>query len=287
MKRRMAAIASFLLMLNGVFPMLPTDGGERILRAQAQDGAADPVSGTWKGDALVGGTQRQALNVTLKYDGTSLSGLVTGPRYPGDVVAGTFDTATGALRFEVVVRDEAKSRVVFEGKIAGEVATGTVMLGGQQGGTFSLARGAAAAAAAAPPPVPSDDATRAVLQKSFADVSGHVMRAAELVPADKYTYRPATSVRTFGQLVAHIADSYAYYCATAGGQTVDWTDAVEKSAADKTALLQKLKQATDACKTTYATGQPGVLVETVAHTNLHYGNMITYLRMLGLVPPSS
>ena len=126
------------------------------------------------------------------------------------------------------------------------------------------------------------------LQHGFTEVSGWVTKAAELVPADKYSYRPVASVRTFGQLIGHIADGYTYYCTTASGKKVQWSDAIEKGTTDKAALVQKLKQATDACNATYvATSQAGQLMANIAHTNLHYGNIITYMRMLGLVPPSS
>jgi uncharacterized damage-inducible protein DinB len=115
-----------------------------------------------------------------------------------------------------------------------------------------------------------------------------VARAAELVPADKYSYRPAPNVRTFGQLVAHVIDGYQYYCARGAGRAAEWTDTVEKGAVDKIAIVQRLKQAGDACTPAYATGgQIAPLMENVGHTSLHYGNMITYMRMLGLTPPSS
>ena len=143
-----------------------------------------------------------------------------------------------------------------------------------------------AATLAAQQPAGNDAA--AALRKSFNEVSGHVARAADLVPADKYGYRPAQSVRTFGQLIAHIADSYNYYCAQAAGRNVEWADPIEKGPTDKATLIPKLKQALDGCTGAYGgTGQTAALIDNLGHTNLHYGNIITYMRMLGLVPPSS
>jgi hypothetical protein len=95
-------------------------------------------------------------------------------------------------------------------------------------------------------------------------------------------------VRTFGQLVAHIADSHNYYCARAMGNRVEWSDAIEKGTTTKAGLVQKLKESITGCAAGYAgAGQLGPLTENYGHTSLHYGNMITYIRMLGLVPPSS
>jgi uncharacterized damage-inducible protein DinB len=131
------------------------------------------------------------------------------------------------------------------------------------------------------------DSAKAV-QFGFAEVSGWVSKAADLVPSDKYTYRPTSTVRTYAQIIAHIADAYGYYCARAAGKSVQWSDAIEKGATDKATLAPKLAQALDSCNAVYAgTGDIGQLMANVAHTNLHYGNLITYIRMLGMVPPSS
>ncbi len=135
---------------------------------------------------------------------------------------------------------------------------------------------------------PGANDAAAALRESFAEVSGYVTKAAALVPPDKYTYQPTKTVRTFGQLIGHIIDGYNYFCAAAAGRKVEWSDAVEKGSTDKATLLQKLKQSTDTCTATYkGSGQTGELLKNISHTNLHYGNVITYMRMLGLVPPSS
>jgi hypothetical protein len=69
---------------------------------------------------------------------------------------------------------------------------------------------------------------------------------------------------------------------------VEWSDAIEKGRTDKATLVQTLRQATEACNAAYAGGgQVRALIDNIGHTNLHYGNLITYLRMLGLTPPSS
>ena len=135
---------------------------------------------------------------------------------------------------------------------------------------------------------PAANDAAAALREGFTEVSGHVLKAASLVPPDKYSYQPTKTVRTFGQLIAHIVDGYTYFCAAGTGKKVEWSEATEKGSTDKATLLQKLKQSTDACSATYKdTGQAGELLRNISHTNLHYGNVITYMRMMGLVPPSS
>ncbi len=137
-------------------------------------------------------------------------------------------------------------------------------------------------AAQAPP-----DTTRMLLRGGFAEVSGWITRAAEMVPAERYTYRPVATVRTFGEMVAHIVDGYNWYCGNATGRRVEWSDATEKGATDKATLAAKLKAATDACASVSATGRVMPLMQNIGHSNLHYGNLVTYLRMMGLTPPSS
>jgi uncharacterized damage-inducible protein DinB len=131
--------------------------------------------------------------------------------------------------------------------------------------------------------------TATELRKNFTEVSAWVTQAAEMIPDDKYYYRPVDSVRTFGQLVAHMADSYNYFCARGAGNNVEWADPVEKGNTDKATVVAKLKQATDRCNEVYKgnSGRVGPLLTNVGHTSLHYGNIITYIRMLGMKPPSS
>jgi uncharacterized damage-inducible protein DinB len=69
---------------------------------------------------------------------------------------------------------------------------------------------------------------------------------------------------------------------------VQWSEVIEKGSTDKSTLAQKLKQATDACNAAHGSnGHSGMLMASIAHTSLHYGNIVTYLRMLGLTPPSN
>jgi uncharacterized damage-inducible protein DinB len=127
------------------------------------------------------------------------------------------------------------------------------------------------------------------VRNGFNEVNDWVTKAAEMVPAEKYSYRPVDTVRTFGQLIAHVTDSYNFFCARGAGNKVEYTDAVEKGGTDKDTLLPKLKEAVGKCNAAYNSANPQLrpLLTNVGHTSLHYGNIITYMRMMGLKPPSS
>ena len=126
-----------------------------------------------------------------------------------------------------------------------------------------------------------------MLGKAFGELSGWITKAAEMVPADKYSYKPAPTVRTFGQLLGHIADGSNYFCGRAAGRKVQWSDANATGNTDKATVVPKLKEALDACSAAHGAGNIGPLLQNYGHANLHYGSIVTYMRMLGLVPPSS
>src|SRR5262245_12752190 len=69
---------------------------------------------------------------------------------------------------------------------------------------------------------------QAAVKYGFDEVAGWLTASAELVPADKYAYKPVNTVRSFGELMAHAADGMNSFCGSAAAKDVAWTDAVEK-----------------------------------------------------------
>lgn len=139
--------------------------------------------------------------------------------------------------------------------------------------------------------------------KMYTMLSGVVIAAAEKMPEESYSFKPAPDVRSFGQLVGHLADSQYYFCGLAAGETKS-SGGVEKNKTSKAELVAALKDAVAYCSTVYAgmTDSKGgemvklmntdfarlaVLAGNVAHDYEHYGNMSTYMRIRGIVPPSS
>jgi uncharacterized damage-inducible protein DinB len=94
-------------------------------------------------------------------------------------------------------------------------------------------------------------------------------------------------VRTFGQLVAHLIDGYKYFCGRGAGQVLQWSDPTEKGMTTKAELVALLRQATTECTAVYDGGLASPLISNLGHSSLHYGNMVTYIRMMGLVPPQN
>jgi uncharacterized damage-inducible protein DinB len=130
-----------------------------------------------------------------------------------------------------------------------------------------------------------------------------VLRTAEKVPEDLYSFKPTPDIRSLGALLGHIADGNFLICSVANGETPKFTPVHEKKTT-RADLVAALKASFAACDkvfdaTTDANastpvdlfGQKqtrlGVLAFNNSHTWEHYGNLVTYMRLKNIVPPSS
>lgn len=149
---------------------------------------------------------------------------------------------------------------------------------------------------------PADPAI-AALRENWKVTIQYITTAAEELSEADYAYRPVQTIRTFGQLFGHVAGSQNLMCAAALGDAQPAEDAVEKAATTKAALVKALKESTAYCEKAYAIapatastsvelfGQSmtryGAITLNAVHDGEHYGNIVTYMRMKGMVPPSS
>ena len=134
-------------------------------------------------------------------------------------------------------------------------------------------------------------------------VSGWVVGAAQKMPEENYSFKPTPEVRSFGQLVGHVADASYNFCSQAIGEANPAKD-IEKTKTSKAALVAALKDGVAYCTKAFDSMTDAKGSETVkmfnyniakltvlslntAHTDEHYGNMVTYLRLKGIVPPTS
>lgn len=243
----------------------------------------DPISGTWSGRIGPVAAPNFAVTLELRLDGTSIRGTVSTSDGPGEIRSGTYEPATGTLHVGIARAGEESVLLVLDGIAVQGLATGRVTRG-QSAGTFVLMRNGASPAE---PGVPAASLDRAQFRTAFEDLNGNIAKAAAMVPVDRFAWRPVDQVRTFGQVLGHLADAYLFYCGRAGGSPVQWSDAIAEGPIDKSALIAKLIDAAARCSATFDEGNLGQLVANFGHANLHYGNLVTYLRLLGLVPPTS
>jgi uncharacterized damage-inducible protein DinB len=146
-------------------------------------------------------------------------------------------------------------------------------------------------------------ATVLAVSANWQSMIGNITAAAIEVSEADYAFKPVATVRSFGELIGHVAGTQNLVCAAVLGDKQPAEDAIEKSAKTKAALVAALKASTEYCKKAYAIdparlGDPiemfgekstkiGALMLNAVHDGEHYGNIITYMRMKGMVPPSS
>jgi len=145
-------------------------------------------------------------------------------------------------------------------------------------------------------------ASVAAIKPLFTQVAGWVVASAEKMPESNYSWQPTTEIRTFGQLVGHVANASYAFCSSALGETSPSKANLEELKT-KAELVAALKAAIAYCTPAYQMNDTKALEMTkvfgqdatrlyalnfnVAHDFEHYGNMVTYLRLKGIVPPSS
>ena len=129
------------------------------------------------------------------------------------------------------------------------------------------------------------------------------MKSAEKIPDNLWSYQPTPQVRTIGQLFAHVADGQYEFCGSAA-QDKNAAKDVEKTAKTKEEIIAAVKTAFAYCDATYAkmtdasatevvpffgrqSTRLGIMDFNIAHTMEHYGNLVTYMRLKNIVPPSS
>ena len=142
----------------------------------------------------------------------------------------------------------------------------------------------------------------AAAANAYKGVATNVLKAIEKMPADKFGFKATPEVMAFSEFAGHLADANYMYCTTVSG--AERPKQSFRKETDKAALVAAFKGAMEACMATYAgmtdaklatKAKMGprevpvtqLLIGNTAHTNEHYGNMVTYLRMNNLVPPSS
>ena len=168
----------------------------------------------------------------------------------------------------------------------------------------TLAVPALVAAQEAQKPTTSPPVTASAgLKNLYTNSRNWILRAAETMPEEHYAFKPTPDVRSFAELLGHIANTQYNFCGPVKKVANPNKDNLEKTATTKAALTAALKEAFAFCDPLYDMADAGLtemvksgqreiaagygLTFNVAHNFEHYGNIVTYMRLKGLVPPSS
>lgn len=149
----------------------------------------------------------------------------------------------------------------------------------------------------------------------YEDAKRNTIEAAEKLPESAYDYKPQDETRTFGQQVGHVADANYLFCSSSLGERNPFPGAapgapgvLESTKTTKTELVEAVKASFAFCDRAFAATQDAGLAEAVDfsvaggtrkvtraflltvliyHTGRHYGSLATYMRLNGVVPPST
>lgn len=148
---------------------------------------------------------------------------------------------------------------------------------------------------------PLSDAFRSM----YEGIKLNLLETAEKMPEEKYGFRPTPDVRTFGEMLAHVADRHYRYCALARGEADPvGEDMVIKTKTTPAHIKEAIKASYAYCDGAFGamtdtramepiklfnieTIRARALMQVIAHDNEEYGNLVPYLRLNGLVPPST
>lgn len=138
-------------------------------------------------------------------------------------------------------------------------------------------------------------------KQAYNGIKNNLTKMAEKMPEEHYNFKASPDIRTFGALVGHVADSQMRTCSTINGEMKQAGAASKTAKAD---LVAALKASFEECDKAYGSltdahaadmiktprGQStrlGALIRNTVHSNEEYGYMAVYLRIKGIVPPSS
>lgn len=147
----------------------------------------------------------------------------------------------------------------------------------------------------------------AAIRQSWAEAKRNIQESAVQMTEANYPFKPVASVRSFGAILAHVAGASYEFCAAAKGAKAPHTeDEFEKSTTTKAGILKVVADAIAYCDGAYTAltdksaadvvdgafgggkaARASQLLGNVTHYMEHYGNLVTYFRIKGMVPPSS
>jgi uncharacterized damage-inducible protein DinB len=165
-----------------------------------------------------------------------------------------------------------------------------------------FAVGVASAQTPAPASAPQSTGLADGLKRAWASAKLNVTETADKMPEANFSFKPTPEVRSFGEVLGHIANGNMVYCSRAKGEAPPKSDAEKITA--KGDLVKALNESFAACDAVFNTLTDEALLEklkngqqetargvyisaVIAHVNEHYGNLVTYMRLKGIVPPST
>ena len=194
-----------------------------------------------------------------------------------------------------------RARIVF----------GTTALAALLAPAMAFAQAHAGTPPTAPPEKPATTAVptgptgpAAEVQRNYASVKANILKSADKMPAEFYTYKPEPDIRTFARVVNHVSEAQLHSCGAVNGTAPTSLAKVPPETADKAEIVEALKASFAECDKAYASLTDGNLAEmfsvgpvkrsrigflwgNASHDNEQYATLALYLRLKDIAPPSS
>ena len=160
----------------------------------------------------------------------------------------------------------------------------------------------AQAPAAAPAPTPSPGPA-AEVKTAYERTKPNILKSADKMPAEGYTYKPTDDIRTYARVLNHVTEAQLRVCGTINGLPADQMKPPADTA-DKATIVAALQASFTECDKAYASATDANLTEgfaafgpakrsritllwgNVSHDNEQYATLALYLRLKGIAPPS-
>lgn len=170
--------------------------------------------------------------------------------------------------------------------------------------TTAFAQTGQAPASAQPAAAAAGDAITSSIKATHDQVKGAILKSINKMPEAELAFKPTPEVRSYGQILGHIANANYMICSRAAGEESPSKENIEQTKTTRAELTKALTDAFAYCDKVYAgmndakgaemidffggkRARLGVLAFNTAHNLEHYGNLVTYMRLKGIVPPTS
>jgi uncharacterized damage-inducible protein DinB len=151
---------------------------------------------------------------------------------------------------------------------------------------------------------PPDTGYAATVRARWNGIKRNIAGSAEAMPETGFAFKPTPEVRTFGQLIGHLANEHYIFCSAMKGEKNPQESVDFEKKTTKAEFVKDINDSIAYCDAAYAAMKDDAkllaplapsrrdtlfssMLLNVTHDSEHYGNLVTYLRMKGIVPPSS
>lgn len=155
-----------------------------------------------------------------------------------------------------------------------------------------------------PSQTPAPAGPAAEVGRSYNGVKANILKSADKMPAESYSYKPEPDIRTFARVLNHITEAQLRFCGAAVGTPAASLPKVPAETADKATIVGALQASFAECDKAFAAlndtnlsesvsmgsmnrSRIGLMWSTVSHDTEQYATLALYLRLKNIAPPST